>query len=316
MNNEQSNALSLDEAADILSSKEAESEDQPIPEEPEPEAETEEETEEETEAEEAQEEGETEADEDAEEESEEQAEEETPKYVTEGLVEIDGEDVDIQELKQGHLRQQDYTRKTQQVAEDRKAAEQQRQQYESQLNALSVAAGTNLGRYTHMTETDWQQMALQKPDDFKRHRADYDKAIGYQQFLNNQVAENNAKNEQQRDGERKAQAADALQTLKATIPNWSNDLYSEIGEYAKTQGVDADEFADIIDHRLITVLHKARQFDKAKKVTKKKIASSPKKTLTGGKATTKPANQKTKKAMKRLSQSGSMDDALEAFMNR
>ena len=314
MNNEESQELSLEAAAEILTSKEAESEDQPIQNE-ETEAETEEETEEETEAEEAQE-GETEAEEEAEAETEEEAEEETPKYVTEGLVQIDGEDVDIQELKQGHLRQQDYTRKTQQVAEDRKAAEQQRQQYESQLHALSVASGTNLDRYAHMTENDWQQMALQKPEEYKRHRADYDKAIRYQQFLNNQVAENNAKNEQRLEAERKAQAADALQTLKATIPNWSNDLYSEIGEYAKTQGVDADEFADIIDPRLITVLHKAQQFDQARKVTKKKIASSPKKTLIGGKATTKPTNQKGKKAMKRLSQSGSIDDALEALMNR
>ena len=312
MNNEESQELSLEEAADILTSNEAESEDQPIQNE-EAEVETEEESEEETEAEETQE-GETEADEEAAEESEEETEE--PKYVTEGLVEIDGEEVDIQELKQGHLRQGDYTRKTQQLAEDRKAAEQQRQEYESQLNALSVAAGSNLDRYKHMTETDWQQMALQKPDEFKRHKAEYNQALRYQEFLSSQVAENNAKNEQQRDVERKAQAADALQTLKATIPNWSNDLYSGIGDYAKTQGVNAEEFAEIIDPRLITVLHKASQFDQATKVTKKKIQSSPKKTLTGGKATTKPANQKSKKAMKRLSQSGSMEDALEALMNR
>jgi len=313
MNNEESQELSLEAAAEILTSKEAESEDQPIPEE-EPEAETEEEAEEETEAEEAQEEGETEAEEEAEEETEEEAEEETPKYVTEGLVEIDGEDVDIQELKQGHLRQQDYTRKTQQVAEDRKAAEQERQQYESQLHALSVASGTNLSRYTHMSETDWQQMALQQPNEFKRHRADYDKAIGYQQFLNNQVAENDAKNEQRLNAEIKAQAADALDTLKATISDWSNELYQDIGRYAQEIGVS--NFPDIIDPGIITAIHKASQFDQAKKVTTKKIRSSPKKTLTGGKATTKPANQKTKKAMKRLSQSGSMDDALEALMNR
>ena len=313
MNNEQSNALSLDEAADILSSKEAESEDQPIQEEPEPEteAETEAETEEETEAEEAQE-GETEAEEEAEAETEEEAEE--PKYITEGLVEIDGEDVDIQELKQGHLRQQDYTRKTQQVAEDRKAAEQKRQQYESQLHALSVAAGSNLHRYAHISEANWREMAAERPDDYKRHWADYEKAIRYQQFLDNQVAENNAKNEQRLNAEREAQAADALQTIKAIIPNWSNELYSEIGKYAQAIGVS--KFADIIDPGIITAIHKASQFDQAKKVTKKKIQSSPKKTLTGGKATTKPANQKTKKAMKRLSESGSMDDALEAFMNR
>ena len=310
--NEETQEVSLDQAAEILASVNMESQDQPIQEEAE--VETEEETEEETEAEETQE-GETEAEEEAEEETEDEAEEKI-EYLTEGLVEIDGEAVGIQELKQGHLRQSDYTRKTQEVAEQRKQADQARQDYESQLHALSVAAGTNLDRFKHMSETDWQQMALQKPEEFKRHRAEYDQALRYQQFIDHQMSEHNARMEQQIQADRKAQAADALQTLKATIPNWSNEIYTKIGSYAATQGITADEFDDIIDPRLITVLHKAQQYDSAKKVTKKKIASSPKKTLTGSKAAPVKTGQKSKKAMKRLSQSGSIDDALEVLMNR
>lgn len=311
--NEQTPAdsLSEDQIMDqFLTSGTTESEDQPIDEVTE--VDTEEEAEEETEAEETQE-GETDAEEETEADPEEETEE-AIEYLTEGLVEIDGEAVDIQELKQGHLRQSDYTRKTQEVAEQRKQADQARQAYESQLQALSVAAGTNLDRFKHMSETDWHTMALQKPDEYTRHRADYDKALKFQQFVDHQAAEQNARMEQQIQAERQAQAADALQTLKATIPNWSNDVYTAISKYALTQGITADEFNDIIDPRLITVLHKAQQFDSAKKVTKKKIQKSPKKTLSGNKAAPKLANQKHKKAMDRLRQTGKEDAAIEAFM--
>ena len=115
--------------------------------------------------------------------------------------------------------------------------------------------------------------------------------------------------------EQKAKAQEAIQILKATIPNWSDDLYQEIGQYAVNQGISQDEYDEIVDPRLITVLHKSMLFDGAKVVTQKKI-KSPKKTLSGSKYAPKPSNQKGKKAMQRLRKTGSMEDALEAYMNR
>ena len=43
--------------------------------------------------------------------------EETPELITEGMIEIDGETLSVEEIKLGYLRQGDYTKKTQAVAE-------------------------------------------------------------------------------------------------------------------------------------------------------------------------------------------------------
>jgi len=66
---------------------------------------------------------ETEEVEDPTDESDDESEDE-PEYITEGNIEIDGESVSVDEIKLGYLRQADYTKKTQAVAEQRKAAEE------------------------------------------------------------------------------------------------------------------------------------------------------------------------------------------------
>ena len=42
--------------------------------------------------------------------------------MTEGVTEVDGETLSVEEIKLGYLRQGDYTKKTQAVAEQREAA--------------------------------------------------------------------------------------------------------------------------------------------------------------------------------------------------
>ena len=59
--------------------------------------------------------------------------ESAPEYITEGNIEIDGESVSVEEIKLGYMRQSDYTKKTQLVAEQRKAAEEQTATYELSL---------------------------------------------------------------------------------------------------------------------------------------------------------------------------------------
>nr|BAR33235.1 scaffolding protein [uncultured Mediterranean phage uvMED] len=304
--------LSVDDALKIMikKSQDLESQDQPVQDDKEAE-ETEEETDVEAEGTEETE-GLTEEESDK---AEESAEESKPEieYVTEGLVEVDGEAIDIQELKQGHLRQSDYTRKTQALAEKRNEAEETQRQYETQLNALSVAAVGDLSKFQNV---DWERLKAQDPEQHKTVYAQYERVKNNADWLQQQIATYNQQQAQREEAEAEAKAVEAVQTLKATIPNWSNELYAKIGQYAASQGIDQAEFKQIVDPRLITVLHNSMLFDGAKQVTKKKIAKSPKKTLSGSKSAPKSSNQRGKKAMQRLQKSGSMEDALEVYVNR
>lgn len=257
---------------------------------------------------------ETEEVEDPTEETEEQEEE--PEEA-ELKFEIDGQEVTVDELKLGYLRQADYTKKTQAVAEQRKAVEEQTRQYESSINALLTAAGADLSRFEGV---NWEQVAVENPDQYRQAKAVYEQTQQTFNFIKSQAEEHMARMEEQTQAAMRERAQESLGILKSTIPNWSNDLYYQIGDYAQAEmGVSADEFNNIADHRSITALYKAMLFDQAKKVTaEKKVKASPKKTLSGKKADPSDSGkqEKYRKSRERLKKSGSMDDAVQALLNR
>lgn len=249
--------------------------------------------------------------EDAEEESEDE-----PDVVTEGMIEVDGEKLSVDEIKLGYMRQADYTKKTQAVAEQRKAAEDQTANYESTLNALLTASGADLSRFDNV---NWEQAAVQNPDQYKQAKAMYEQTKQTHDFIRAQAKEHQQRTETQQQAAMKENAKESLTVLKSTIPNWNNDLYYSIGEYATgSLGVSTEEFNEVHDHRMITALYKAMQFDKAKTETQKKVKATPKKTLSGKKAEPKDLGKKDnyRKARDRLKKSGSMEDAVQALLNR
>ena len=256
-----------------------------------------------------------EVEEDPTEDTEEKTEDE-PEIITEGYVEIDGEKLSIEDLKLGFLRQSDYTKKTQAVAEQRKAADEQSRQYESTLSALLSTAGADLRRFDNV---DWERAAIENPEQYKQAKAMYEQARATYDTIKRTSDEHTKRQDEQQQAESQEKAQESLTVLKATIPNWNNDLYYSIGEYAKDSlGVSVDEFNEVNDHRLITALYKAMQFDRAKKETQKKVKATPKKTLSGKKAEPKDLGREDnyRKAKARLKSSGSTEDAVQALLNR
>lgn len=240
---------------------------------------------------------------------------EAPEYVTQGNVEIDGESVSIEEIKLGYLRQTDYTKKTQLVAEQRKAAEEQTANYESTLSALLTAAGADLTRFDNV---DWEQAAVQNPDQYKQAKAVFEQTQQTYNFIKSQADEHQKRSQEQQQAVSRENAKESLTVLKSTIPNWNNELYYAIGEYAVDfLGVTREEFNDVHDHRMITALYKAMHFDQAKAKTQKKVQASAKKTLSGNKGEPKDlgSKEKQRKARDRLKKSGRMEDAVQALLN-
>jgi len=252
--------------------------------------------------------------EDPTEESEDESES-APEYITEGNIEIDGESVSIEEIKLGYLRQSDYTKKTQAVSEQRKAAEEQTANYESTLNALLTASGADLSRFDNV---DWEQAAVQNPDQYKQAKAVFEQTQQTYNFIKSQADEHQKRSQEQQQAMSRENAKESLTVLKSTIPNWNNDLYYSIGEYAtQSLGVTSEEFNEVHDHRMITALYKAMQFDQAKVKTQKKVKASAKKTLSGKKGEPKDLGKKEnhRKSRERLKKSGRMEDAVQALLN-
>jgi len=228
-----------------------------------------------------------------------------------------GETVTAEELKLGYLRQSDYTQKTQSLAESRKAAEAQIEETTATMSALLSAAGADLSRFEGV---DWERAAVENPEQYKQAKASFEQTRSTYDFIKAQSDRYQQQQQQQADTAQKEAATESLTVLKTNIPNWSNDLYYSIGEYAqKDLGVSSEEFNQVADHRIITALYKAMQFDQAKTVAaKKKIKASPTKTLSGGKADATKATQSesSRKASERLRRTGRVEDAAAVILNR
>lgn len=199
---------------------------------------------------------------------------ETPEvqYDDEGN-EIEAEDDDLddyehkgkvykvpKELKEGSLRQQDYTKKTQEVAETRKALETQQAEVAKtrafvEANAAEVA---KFGALDHQVR-EWDQWITDNPD--SATPADYHKlqglkeAAGRQYQVLGQLQQQSAAEAQQND----AKALSAMrETLTKDLPGYSPETESKIFSFATADlGYRPEEVAAVRDPRIVKTLHLA-----------------------------------------------------------
>jgi hypothetical protein len=229
---------------------------------------------------------------------------------------VGDETVALEELKLGYLRQSDYTRKTQNIATVKRDLETKSAETDATMSALLTAAGADLSRFEGV---NWEQVAIDTPDQYKQAKAAHEQTQSTYHYIKAQADKFQAEQQQQTDAANKESAAESLTVLKSSIPNWNNDLYYKIGNYAQGLGVSGEEFNKVSDHRLITALWKAMQFDQAKTVTaKKKIKPSATKTLSGSKADSTKAveTESTRVTRERLKKTGSVNDAAAALLSR
>ena len=251
--------------------------------------------------------------------------EETPTYT----VKAAGEEkqVTLDELMQGYQLGADYTKKTQEVAEQRKAveAEQQaiieakqvRDTYAQRLQAIE--------QFLSQGEDSPEQLAQMKEND----------PIGYAVKVaeltekKEQLAQVRAEQQrlaQQQQAEHQQNMAKFVQQeatkLSQVLPEFSDpakgeNLRSEIRNYGKSVGFTDNELANVYDSRHVLILHKAMQYDKlqkAKPKVTKKVAQAPKMVKSGTKVKAGDRDLR-KKQMNKLKQTGRAADAAALFEN-
>lgn len=254
------------------------------------------------------------------EESEESEEQDQPQTFT---VKVDGKEVAVtlEELQKGYSRTQDYTRKTQQIAEVRKQVEQEtqavraeREQYAQLLGALqaqlqSSEPQVDLDRLYHEDPIEWVRQK-----EVLRERQEKAYAIQAEQQRLSQLSQQ----EQQRAME--AHLESEKDALLAALPEWRDPKKAKaekalVLESAKSVGFSEDDLKSVYDHRLVLLLRKAAMYDQmvSKRQDIKPVVNNGPRPAKPGAAGRVSTTTETTRAKQRLAKTGRVDDAASAI---
>jgi len=254
-------------------------------------------------------------------EGEEEAEE-PPKY----RVKAAGEEkeVTLDELIKSYQLGTDYTKKSQAVAEERKAVEAERQRIEE--------ARYLRDQYAERLQII-EQMLNQQPEGENLEALKENDPIGYaiaytdQQRRKEQLAQVQAERQriaEQQQQERQEQLGQVIQAearkLAEAIPEYADPQKGEIArrelrEFGLKLGFSEQELSGVYDSRQVLALWKAMQYDKlvsSKPGITKKVNEAPK-VLKPGVSQPRDNNEELKKLKARAKQTGRVADAARAF---
>jgi len=255
------------------------------------------------------------------EESEDSEEEKPDQTFT---VKVDGTEVTVtlDELQKGYSRTQDYTRKTQQIAEIRRQVESEaeairaeRSQYAQLLGALESQV-----QQAAQPNIDWDRLYQEDPIEWVRQkevmRENQAKSQAIQ-FEQQRLAEISQQEQAQQMQSFLAQQRDEL--LKV-LPDWKDpnkakkekELLIDFGQKA---GFSADELKNIFDHRVVNVLRKAALYEQmmTKRQNIKPVTNNGPRPAKPGAAGRVSTTSEATRAKQRLAKSGRVNDAASAI---
>ena len=258
--------------------------------------------------------------------NQEEAVEELPKY----RVKANGEELEVtlDELLNGYSRTADYQKKTQSLAEQRKAVEAERQKideaakvrdtYAQRLQVIEQLLSTEeTENLTELKDSDPIAYAIKVAE-----RSEKEKQLAAVRQERMRVHQEQAQVQQQQ-LQRFVQSEQ--EKLKTLIPEFKDEAKAEvirkdIRAYAKSIGYTDQDLANVYDSRAVQSLYKAMMYERlqsGKSALNKKVQSAPK-TLRPG--TSNPQSSEleaTKKDFDRLRKTGNKNDAarlIEKFL--
>lgn len=256
-----------------------------------------------------------------------EAEPEAPEDDPTVTVKIDGKEVEVKlsELKNGYQRQADYTRKTMETAEQRKAAEaevsrarQERETYAQNLHKIGAALEVALTEQNK--QTNWEELSRSDPAEYVRqlHLAQS------RQAQLQQIAAERQRVASQEQAEQQAAFHNHLQSqhqaLLDKLPEWRDESKAKaekvaLREYLQNEGFESQLIDNLADARLVVLARKAMLHDqimsKAQAATKK-VATLPTKVERPGVGES-PALDRRTAAYNRLGKTGKVEDAAAVF---
>lgn len=242
-------------------------------------------------------------------------------------VKVDNEELEVtlEELQQGYSRTKDYTKKTQALAETRKAVEadrarieeakQLRDTYAQRLEVIEKLLSQDQGEenLAELRENDPIGYAIKIAE-----RSEKEKQLQAVRAEKQKIA-------QQQESDRQQALQGHLQQeavkLREMIPEFRDEAKAEIARkdirtYAKSVGFSDEELSQVYDSRAVKTLYNAMMYEKlmkGKTDAVKKVQSAPKVLRAGNGGQVNAENDATKRQMQKLKQTGKKSDAAKLF---
>lgn len=239
---------------------------------------------------------------------------------TEVEIVVDGEakQASIKSLKRLYGQEASLTRKSQELATQRKQAEDAIGKSNVVLQNMLQKAQERFKPYQ-----DVDMLVASKTmsnEDFALLRKEAQTAQQDLQFLQQEADQFYGELQKQQQAAMQEQAKECVKVLQQEMPNWNNKLYDDIRAYAISSGLPEERVNQIVDPNVIMTLNKARLYDEGKKVAtvKRKKATKTMKSKKAPASTKSVKAQKTQKARKALRASGGndFDDIASVILGR
>lgn len=230
-------------------------------------------------------------------------------------VKVDGEEIEVpeDELLKGYSRTQDYTKKTQQLAEQRKAAEAEfeavrgeRAQYAQLLNQLSAKLSEAPTVDESLQYTDPIAYAQQLAAVMQHQRQ--------QEAVNSERQRLAAMQQQEQQLQMQRHIAEQSELLMSLVPDWldketAKAEQGKIRDVAKQYGYTDEELSQVYDARAVALMRDAMRYREL--VAKRQEVKPKASPVVSSKP--KAASSSVTKAKQRLAKTGSVNDAAEIF---
>jgi hypothetical protein len=187
----------------------------------------------------------------------------------------------LEKLKAERLMQADYTRKTQEVADHRRALEAQQTAFQQaaqahQAHIREVAQMVAIDdRLAQFSQVNWQQLTDNDPVQALKLHTEFTQLQAHRGQLQNSLTQKQqqAQHEQQRSTAKQLMEARAV--LERDIKGWSPELATKLSEYGKSIGYPPEVLDSVTQPAFVKTLHKAYQYDQLLKQRAAKPAAQP-----------------------------------------
>lgn len=193
-------------------------------------------------------------------------------------VKVRGKKEAIERLKAERLMQADYTRKTQEAAEIRKAAEAERESVQKarqfEQENLDIVADLRAAQreMQHLQQVNLQQLSDQDPVQAQKLMVRMQQLQAFQAQAQGVLTQRHQASLQAQQQEAARQLEEGRRVLQRDIPGWGPEMAAKLSQFALANGYTEAEVAAIRSPAMVRSLYREYQVAEAKKqATKRQV---------------------------------------------